>query len=187
MVGKKSGFGRGVTPEDQALWEQMMQGAEPLAGREKHAAVPEPEASEEPEIPAADWLDEASEPPARETLHTTAMEAGHSPVVDRRTLERLRKGKMPIEQRIDLHGLSLVQAQHVLEQQLLAAQSAGRRCVLVITGRGLSGDAALPKGALRQALPGWLNSDRLQHIILAFAQSRPEHGGEGAFYILLRR
>lgn len=112
--------------------------------------------------------------------------------VDRRTSERLRRGKMPIEGRLDLHGLTQIQAFDALQSFIPKAYYARKRCVLVITGKGhdRSGNApiyAQKKGVLRQKTPQWLLDDPLQQYVLKIEQSRPEHGGEGAFYVLLRR
>lgn len=102
-----------------------------------------------------------------------------NPGLDRRTAEKLRRGKIPIEARLDLHGYSRVQAYEALGQFVLDAYGAGMRCVLVITGK--SG------GVLRAGVPEWLDEPDLRALILKTAPARPEHGGEGALYILLRR
>ena len=60
----------------------------------------------------------------------------------------------------------------------------GRRCVLVITGRGLGPDGP---GVLKRAVPRWLAEAGLRRRILAVAAAQPRHGGAGALYLLLRR
>ena len=104
--------------------------------------------------------------------------------VDRRTVERLRRGKLPIEARLDLHGYYQDIAQSELNAFINRCALSGRRTVLVITGKG-----SLSKGGgvLRRNLPDWLNHPSCRPYILAFCEARPEHGGAGAFYILLRR
>lgn len=102
--------------------------------------------------------------------------------LDRRTENRFRKGKMPIEATLDLHGMTQAQAQPALSRFIKESYSQGFRCLLVITGKGQDG-----QGVLRQLLPEWLLSPIYENAILKFVQARPQHGGTGAFYILLRR
>ncbi|MEE8245727.1 MAG: Smr/MutS family protein [Alphaproteobacteria bacterium] len=91
---------------------------------------------------------------------------------------------MPVEGSIDLHGLTQKQAAHALGAFLTDAQEAGRRCVLVITGKG---DAKGEAGVLRAMAPRWLNEPPNRARILAFEHAQPKHGGQGALYVLLRR
>ncbi|HEV2550387.1 MAG TPA: Smr/MutS family protein [Stellaceae bacterium] len=107
-----------------------------------------------------------------------------SPGLDRRTAERLRQGALPIEARLDLHGMTQEEAHRALDAFLARAAAAGKRCVLVITGKGgrSSGD-----GVLRAAVPRWLNEPPNRARLLAFVLAQPPHGGAGALYILLKR
>ena len=87
--------------------------------------------------------------------------------------------------KLDLHGHTRESGRQALTGFLRAHRAAGRRCVLVVTGKGLKDDWSV--GALRQALPDWLNAPDLRRLILAFCHAQPQHGGSGAVYILLRR
>lgn len=98
--------------------------------------------------------------------------------------ERMRRGQLPIEARLDLHGHTQVEAHRALDSFLAAGQASGKRCVLVVTGRGL---AKQDGGVLRRAVPRWLNQPPNRARILAFDQAQPRHGGAGALYVLLRR
>lgn len=62
------------------------------------------------------------------------------------------------------------------------AESAGKRCLLVITGKGLASG-----GILRDQVPRWLNQAPNRSRVLAFDYARPQHGGSGALYVLLKR
>ena len=64
------------------------------------------------------------------------------------------------------------------------SQAAGKRCVIVITGRGRTSEGG---GVLRNETPGWLNSPSVRSRVLAFATAKPRDGGTGALYVLLRR
>jgi DNA-nicking Smr family endonuclease len=87
-----------------------------------------------------------------------------------------------IEQTIDLHGLTQEQAHERLGQFLAEAQQSGRRCLLVVTGKGLAHG-----GVLRHMVPRWLNQRPNRERVLAFAPAQPKHGGGGALYLLIRR
>lgn len=105
--------------------------------------------------------------------------------IDAGTGRRLRRGRLPIEARLDLHGMTQLQAHEALRIFLQAAVAVGRRCVLVITGKGtFSPDR---KGVLRAAVPRWLNEAPLRGKVLAIDTARPQDGGGGAYYILLKR
>jgi DNA-nicking Smr family endonuclease len=103
--------------------------------------------------------------------------------VDKRTLERFRKGKMKIEATIDLHGFSQIQARPQLERFIMESYQRGRRCVLVITGKGL-----LDKpGVIKTKLPEWLAEGAFAGIVLRVSPAQIKDGGQGAAYVLLRR
>ena len=110
---------------------------------------------------------------------------GAAPGLDTRTRLRLKRGQVDIEARLDLHGMTRVEAHGALGAFLADAQADGRRAVLVITGKGLGprGDV----GVLRREVPRWLNQAPLRQRVRAFSYAAPRHGGEGALYVLLRR
>lgn len=107
--------------------------------------------------------------------------------VDRRTAERLRRGKLPIDVTLDLHGHGQMQAMLALFSTIEAAVGRGQRKLLVITGKGTFAQPGADRGVLKKQLPRWLNDPRVRDLIVTFSQARPEHGGSGAFYVLLRR
>jgi DNA-nicking Smr family endonuclease len=104
--------------------------------------------------------------------------------IDRANAERLKRGLHKIEARLDLHGMTQAEAHQALTGFIQASRDAGRRCVLVITGRGLGPNGP---GVLKNAVPRWLQEPALRHHVLAWAAAQPHHGGAGAAYLLLRR
>ncbi len=104
--------------------------------------------------------------------------------IDPRHLERLRKGRVAVELELDLHGLRAAEAQGELHRALAAAYREGTRCVLVIHGRGTRSESG---PVLKSSLIGWFEGEPLAGIVMAFATARPEDGGAGATYVLLRR
>ena len=119
--------------------------------------------------------------------------------LDRRTRQKLQRGQVEIEARLDLHGLRQHEAHETLRKFIAGARAQGLRCVLVITGKGASPYARhtlhsgafyqVPErsGVLRQLLPQWLAEPRLADHVTGFQPAHPRHGGGGAFYIWLRR
>ena len=97
----------------------------------------------------------------------------------------LRMGHIEPETRIDLHGLDQSQAQATLRKAFGVASAAGRRCVLVIHGKGQG--SALGHETLKRALPRWLRTPPLSVWVRAFTPALPRDGGEGATYVLLRK
>lgn len=110
--------------------------------------------------------------------------------MDRRSHDKLRRGRFVIDSRLDLHGMTQYQAHTALRAFVLDNHRRGRRKLLVITGKGGGGLAdplARPTGVLRGKLKHWLAEPELRPLILGLEPARPEHGGAGAFYLLLRR
>jgi DNA-nicking Smr family endonuclease len=171
---------RQLTAEERRLWAQVARAVVPLAGR---APVPAPEADEDapeqsagaPELPAP-----ASRPAA--TLPPLAP-------LDRKTLLALRRGTQAVDGVIDLHGMRQAEAQQALVAFLHRSQRAGRKVVLVITGKGAasSGEPFQERGVLRRVVPHWLRLPELRRVVVGFEQAAPQHGGAGAIYVRLRR
>jgi DNA-nicking Smr family endonuclease len=100
-------------------------------------------------------------------------------------LRRLRRGRLPIDARLDLHGLGVREARRQLELFLRTMRARGERCVLIIHGKGEHS----PQGAgvLRGEIAAWLSQGGASEHIAAFATAGQADGGEGAVYVLLRR
>jgi DNA-nicking Smr family endonuclease len=103
--------------------------------------------------------------------------------VDTNLKKKFEKGDLPIEGKIDLHGMTLAQAHHRFVQFITGKIKEGARFILVVTGKG-SGDST---GVIRKNLPLWCDDKNLKPYILQFKEAQPKHGGSGASYILLRR
>jgi len=122
---------------------------------------------------------------AREAPPPKNMPASRLADIDRRSYDRFRKGKNAIDFTLDLHGMTQAEAWPQLRRTVETAQMQGMRCLLVITGRGRLGGGEW--GVLRRAVPEWLQHPDISHRILAYHPAQREHGGEGAYYVLLRR
>lgn len=109
--------------------------------------------------------------------------------LDDRTKRRLVRGSVPIDERLDLHGMTQEAAHSALRHFLVTARARGARIVLVITGKGRGGMAAEvhERGVLRRSVPHWLADPSLRSIVLGFEEAHLAHGGAGAIYVRLRR
>jgi DNA-nicking Smr family endonuclease len=96
----------------------------------------------------------------------------------------LRRGMLPIDGRLDLHGMTAQQAQEKLVEFLRAMRARNERCVLVIHGKGERSPGA---GVLRGEIGAWLSQGKSREHVVAFATARDDDGGEGAVYVALRR
>lgn len=101
----------------------------------------------------------------------------------------MRRGKLEISAKLDLHGYSQEKARAALGVFLQHSAEEGARVVLVVTGRGMrpGADGERKPGVLRQRLPEWLAEPALRPLISGYAVAHATHGGEGAYYVFLRR
>lgn len=178
------GSPRGLSEEDLDLWRCVTRGDMRLPGREyvesgdelPTASAGIPDEAESRAAPVRSPVARRQDPP---------LEVGKAAGVDKRTAQRLRRGQISIEGRLDLHGLTQAEAHRALNGFLGDAQAAGKRCVIVITGKGRSDTGE--GGVLRRAVPHWLDQPPNRGRIIAVRQAQPRHGGGGALYVLLRK
>lgn len=111
--------------------------------------------------------------------------------MDRKAYGQLKRGKIKPDARIDLHGMTLDRAHAALNRFIFSAHARGHRLVLVITGKGKNRDDGGPIpvrfGVLRHQVPQWLSAPPLASIVLQLSPAHVRHGGEGAYYVYLRR
>ena len=96
-------------------------------------------------------------------------------------MRRLKRGLIPIDDEIDLHGLTQTAARDGLADFIANSRDSGHRCVRVIHGKGYRSGARGP--VLKTAVNLWL---RRHTDVVAFASARAIDGGTGAVYVLLR-
>lgn len=194
---------RRLSPEERELWRRVARTAVPL-----HTAPPPSPESQDPTPTAAPAPPMMPRRPAfvlpapptatavgRVTLDLApdpqAALAARHPVMDRRRFEKLRRGRLEPEARLDLHGMTSDRAHGALVGFILAAHASGLRLVLVITGKGRPGDAEAHAphrhGILRHSLPHWLGAPPLAGKVMDVVPAHQRHGGGGAFYVYLRR
>ncbi|RVT83448.1 DNA mismatch repair protein MutS [Rhodobacteraceae bacterium CCMM004] len=193
---------RGLRPDEEALWRQVAHTAKPLhPHRQAKTPAPAPKtpgaAAKRPADPAPDLsgfnIGAHATPRSSHDLSPALSDrlAAQPLAMDKKTFARMKRGKLGIEGRLDLHGMTLADAQGRLNRFILDAHAAGKRLVLVITGKGRDRDEGGPiptrRGALKHQVPQWLTSGALRAAVLQVTEAHRSHGGSGAYYVYLRR
>ncbi|HJN60968.1 MAG TPA: Smr/MutS family protein [Alphaproteobacteria bacterium] len=186
---------RPVSREEETLWRKVTGDVEPLspelpqeppkesearpakvtAKKSKAPAGAPPPATPAPPAPPA--------APAAVAKQHPELAPGKTAGLDKRNAQRLKRGQLRPEARVDLHGMTQAQAHAELNDFIAECRMAGLRSVLVITGKG----SVREGGVLRRMVPRWLNQAPLRGMVIAIEQAIPRDGGAGAFYLLLRR
>ena len=169
-----------LTAEDRILWNRVAKTVTPL---DRSAALPEPaDEPAPPEAPKPAAAKRASLPVPEQQKPPQPISA--PPAIDTKTHGRIARGRIQIDARIDLHGLTQAEAHGFLLSFLHRAHSEGLRHVLVITGKGSS---PASEGVLRRAVPAWLATAPFRMLVSGQSSASRKHGGDGAFYVRLRR
>ncbi|MBR3371475.1 MAG: Smr/MutS family protein [Rhodobacteraceae bacterium] len=196
---------RRLHPEDLELWGRVAKSARPLKS-ELMKAFDTPDVMEQVFTPepttarpkaarsgSAILRPSPATPPVMHDLVRPLSDAlAGAPVsMDKRKFQRMTRGKLQPDARIDLHGMTLAQAHAALNGFILRAQAQGLRLVLVITGKGKSveDDGPIPRrrGALKHDVPQWLRMAPLAGAVLELREAHLRHGGSGAYYVYLRK
>ncbi|RNF34607.1 Smr/MutS family protein [Paracoccus methylarcula] len=191
---------RGLTPEERELWSRVTRSAQALHPLGK-ASPPQPEPLAKPDpgtrakpAVAPHFRIGQSAPPPPKAMHSKAPNpaenlAESSLRMDHKVYKRMAQGKLRPEARLDLHGMTLAAAQPELVRFILSCHANGLRLVLVITGKGRGDHGPLPTrpGALRHQVPHWLHGAPLGSVVQQVTAAHYRHGGEGAYYVYLRK
>ena len=167
---------REASAEERALFEAALKDAAPL---KKPARVkPKPGAAK---VKAA------------HAVHRAPVERG----LDGNTAERLRRGVLEPQARLDLHGMTEAVAHRALVMFVRSAFARGLRLVLVVTGKGLKPPAPnapfdleldmRARGVLKAMTPRWLAEPELAGFVADVRTAHRRHGGAGALYVYLRK
>lgn len=195
--------GRRLSAEEHRLWSRVARTVRPLPGA---TLPPDPPAAEPPPTettttpqPAAPRVrpPQQAAPPIpvgvrRGSRVGSLAPQGSAPVApDASGQRKVRRGKLEIDGRIDLHGMGQAEAERALARFLTALALRGGRCALVVTGKGRLADPhddyLTPQpGVIRRRLPEWLAAPGIRPLVSGYAPAHPKHGGAGAFYVLLR-
>ena len=177
--------------EDEALFTQAMTGVNRLDGADVGRQVPggmsaAPPQARDPDAETRSALaDLVSGKVEFELEYTDEYVQGIVKGADHKIFRQLKAGRFSPEAHLDLHGLNAEQAQQSLLIFVREQYFHGKRCVLVIPGRGINSPGGMP--ILKEEMKTWLTRDPLKRVVLAFCTAQPRHGGAGALYVLLRQ
>ena len=135
----------------------------------------------------------APRPPSAKPKPATKKSPATTGGVDGRTAERLRRGTIAPDSKLDLHGLTESAAHRALGTFLQAAHRRGDRLVLVVTGNGARaaddpfGLEPRSRGVLKTMVPRWLAEPQFARLIADLRAAHLRHGGGGALYVYLRK
>ena len=173
---------RSLSDDERALWDTVTRAIAPLRKRR----------AKKSEERAVETADPPPETPMRAPkIGPAVAPKPHPPPLvplGRRMRSKLARGSEPIDDRLDLHGMTQADAHAALAHFLRRAQARGARVVLVITGKGVrAGSDHADRGVLRRQVPHWLESAALRPLVVGFESAGVGHGGAGALYVRLRR
>jgi DNA-nicking Smr family endonuclease len=182
---------RVLSEEERALWESVAKQAKPLRKRTrvtKAEIVPVAEAA--PSMvrsPAKRLRNETVTPPSPPAKVNRPPPAPPLAPLGRRERTDLSRGRIEIDARLDLHGMTQARAHRALLHFLQRANGDGLRFVLVVTGKGSSVGSESERGVLRRQVPEWLSLPEFRALVVGFEQAHIGHGGAGALYVRVRR
>jgi hypothetical protein len=114
-----------------------------------------------------------------------ALEVGNTDGMDGRMARKFKKGRLPVDGKLDLHGFQQHNAHQALRDFIRSRYDRGARFLIVVTGKGTRSEGG--QGVLKRLVPRWLNEADMRRLIVSFSHAQPADGGEGAIYIYLKR
>ena len=178
---------RKLSEEERTLWGRVTRHVAPLRRRPLSAEPIEASSAATKASPSLSARAPTTRRPAPASRPTPKPMPALEPLA-RREKQRLARGTVALDARIDLHGRTQSEAHAALLGFLRRAQADGARFALVITGKGGSGgDHRNERGVLRRQVPHWLRLPEFRSYVVGFEDAHIGHGGEGALYVRLRR
>jgi DNA-nicking Smr family endonuclease len=171
---------RRLTQGEIELWTVVTADVRPM--RIRPAAPPAPEAA--PPAIKISPPPVASPPQAKFVPSPPPPPPARVGDLDHRTRAKIKRGRLDVDAKLDLHGMRQDEAQRALNGFLRRAQASGAKVAIVVTGKGLSREDG---GVLRRVVPMWLQAPALRDVVVSFGEAARHHGGEGALYVRIRR
>lgn len=187
---------RHLSKEERDIWQRVAESTNPINRPKPVQTEPVVKPAPEPKRPyradpfrIASKVDHKSDHDLIPSLNLQI--AAEPKQMDKKAFTKLKRGRLSPEARIDLHGMTLAQAHPALSAFILDSAARGLRLVLVITGKGKDRDDGNPiptrLGVLRHQVPQWLRMAPLGPIVMQITEAHVKHGGQGAYYVYLRR
>lgn len=107
--------------------------------------------------------------------------------MDGNLAKRFKREEFKVEAVLDLHGVTEKNAFEQVCDFIKQGYQEKKRCVLIVTGKGLDDTLFSERGVLRKSVPNWLSNSEIAPLILGYRNPSEALGGTGALYILLRK
>jgi DNA-nicking Smr family endonuclease len=163
--------GRRLSDEERTVWEAVTRKIKPLHSVGKIAAVTATPAQARKPVVTRSVAAPSAKSPVSPPTPTLAP-------LSRKEKQRVARGRVSIDARLDLHGHTQDEAHGALLRFLRRASTSEKRLALVITGKS---------GVLRREVPRWLALPEFRAMVIAVEPAAIRHGGEGALYVRVRR
>ena len=181
--------GRQINLEESELWTRVVEGVE-QTNRQDRINI---NYSKKDGIDRSTKLNNSIKTSVKITKVVSNKESNSNIFVDRKLFSKLKKGKIEPENILDLHGMTFKKAHKEVLSFVIQSSRKNFRLLLIITGKGQNNKKQhnffqeSGSGTLKEALPGWLSLDPLKQLILNFTFAHNNHGGDGAYYVYLKR
>ena len=195
-----------ISSSDLKLWRQILDKVEPIrkSGRTKVinqeesvvdenkiiSSVVSEQSTIKKEIRQKKVINEES---SNITSNTNSEKKVEFTGIHRRLEQKMLRGQIKIDSTLDLHGMTQEEAKDATVKFVKMAKKNNLNIVLIITGKGISKDNKddgyrnrYARGVLNQNLPNWLKLPQIRNDINGYRYANIRHGGEGAYYILLK-
>lgn len=191
---------RDLSPDEAKLWQRVAKTTKPYRALPLPAMTSEASAeltilagkSAAPELPhLALKRAKTTRLSQQVTPAQSIKKPVHQPIAQVSGHKKVRRGKLDIDARLDLHGMRQIEAQIALVEAIARTRAQNGRCVLVVTGKGQpidpGEDFLTPQpGVIRRRFPEWLAGAGIREHVAGYAPAAPKDGGSGAFYVLLK-
>ena len=175
---------RQPSSDERELFEETLKDAKPFGARKRTLKSTPPAKPSEPKAAATKTAQRVTVSPAKTGI-------------DGNTADRLSRGQLEPEARLDLHGMTEAVAHTALVTFLRAASARKLRLILVVTGKGRKPPSfdepfdleldVRSRGVLRILTPRWLAEPELVRFVADVRAAHRRHGGDGALYVYLRK
>ena len=167
-----------TAPVDAELFRQALDGVVPLVPSNRISPLKPPHCTPiHNTVPPPPLADTLSDHGTSDTPLTEFLRDG----IPRMALRKLRRGQIPLQDSLDLHGLNSDEARKLLLEFLHDATQHRLRNVCVIHGKGWQAGGG--EGILKIRVRHWLTQCA---EVLAFCEAPPNAGGGGAVLVLLK-
>ncbi len=101
--------------------------------------------------------------------------------IQQKVQRKLRRGEFPIEDELDLHGYTVLEAKAAINEFFYDCKKQHKRYVRIIHGKGYRSEQKIP--VLKTHVAYWLPQ---HNDVMAFSSAQAKDGGTGAIYVILK-